>query len=735
MRPDLVLRRHVYQEQGSWAIQEPLAPAYFRLNDEEFAILELLDGQSSLDEIRERFLRRYPHSSLSVEELWDFIGRVHQDNLVISSAPDQADQLRRRRRERTRKRLLGQMSNVLALRFRGFDPRRLLTWLYPKVRWLFSPVAVAASLALGVAALLLLLVQIDVFYRRLPAFHEFFGVSNVLWLILALVVSKILHELGHGLTCRHFGGDCHEMGLMLLIFTPCLYCNVSDSSMLPSKWQRMAIGAAGMYVELVLASICTFVWWFSEPGFLNHLCLYVMFVCSVSTVLFNGNPLLRYDGYYILADWLEIPNLRQKSSAILQRTAAWWCLGLKPPADRTLPPWRRGWFVVYGVASGVYRWLIMALILWFLWQVLKPYRLQVVGQLIAGVALGGLIVMPLWRLGKFFYVPGRWEEVKRPRLTISLGVLALLVAGATIVPLPHRVVCPLEIKAHDSTAVYIDVAGSLRALYVRPGDPVKAGDPLAELENVDLELEISQLEDQHEQQAIQLATLTRQRFVDSQALGQIPQIAEALESTRQQLEKRRADRARLKLSAPVSGWILPPPAIEEKEPEAGHLLGWAGTPLDAKNLGCHLDVKTLFCEVGDPRQLEAVLVIDQADLEFVHPGDRVELKLDELRDQNLTGTITSISQTELRAAPPGLSTKAGGELATQTDESGLDARKARVTRPACCWRMRKACCGWASTERPRSTLTAAPWPSGCGDTFVTPSALGPRIENGIISQT
>ena len=106
---------------------------------------------------------------------------------------------------------------------------------------------------------------------------------------------------------------------MLLVFTPCLYANVSDSWMLPNKYHRAFIGAAGIYVEAILASIATFIWWFSEPGLLNYLALSVMFICSVSTVLFNGNPLLRFDGYYILMDLLEIPNLRQKATEVMKR--------------------------------------------------------------------------------------------------------------------------------------------------------------------------------------------------------------------------------------------------------------------------------------------------------------------------------------------------------------------------------------------------------------------------------
>src|SRR5206468_11742270 len=144
--------------------------------------------------------------------------------------------------------------------------------------------------------------------------------KNWIYLGGTLAITKVIHEFGHGLSCKHFGGECHEMGVMLLVMTPCLYCNVSDSWMLPNKWHRAAIGAAGMYIELVMASIATFLWWFSEPGLLNNVCLAVMFVCSVTTLVFNANPLMRYDGYYILADLLEIPNLRQKAGQVLSRT-------------------------------------------------------------------------------------------------------------------------------------------------------------------------------------------------------------------------------------------------------------------------------------------------------------------------------------------------------------------------------------------------------------------------------
>ena len=146
---------------------------------------------------------------------------------------------KKRRDEKKRRELLGKFTNVFALRWRGIDPERMLNQLYPYTGWFFTRPVVIFNLLLALTALLLITVQFDVFRSRLPSFHQFFG-NWQNWLVMAVVmaVAKVLHEFGHGLSCKHFGGECHEMGFMLLVFTPALYCNVSDSWMLPSKWHR-----------------------------------------------------------------------------------------------------------------------------------------------------------------------------------------------------------------------------------------------------------------------------------------------------------------------------------------------------------------------------------------------------------------------------------------------------------------------------------------------------------------
>ena len=352
--------------------------------------LNWLDGNVSLDELKDHFEDEFPPQKITLEELQQFLGMLHRSGLVIAAVGGQGKQLLKRRRERRRKEFLAALSNVLCIRFKGFDPERFLNWLYPLVSWFYTPVAMAACILLGLSALTLVTVQFHVFTSRLPAFHEFFSFHNALLLSITLGVTKVLHEFGHGLMCKHFGGECHEMGVMVLVLTPCLYCNVSDSWLLPNKWARAAIGAGGMYVELVLASIATWIWWFSEPGqLLNNLCLNVMFVCSVSTLIFNANPLLRYDGYYILSDLTEIPNLRQKSTAVLSRKMGEWFLGLEQPDDPFLPERNQIFFALYSVAAAIYQWVVVYSILFFLYHVFKPYKLEKIGQIAGpGLAVG-----------------------------------------------------------------------------------------------------------------------------------------------------------------------------------------------------------------------------------------------------------------------------------------------------------------------------------------------------------
>jgi putative peptide zinc metalloprotease protein len=671
MRPDLIARQHRYHGRVFWVIKEPVGLNYFRFHEEEFAILRMLDGVSSMEQIKEQFEEEFTPQKITFQDLQQFIGMLHRSGLVISDASGQGRQLKQRGDQKRRQELMSKFSNLFSLRFRGIDPDRLLNWLYPRTRWFYTTSFFFVWLLLGLSALLLVGIEFDTFRARLPAFHQFFAAENWIFLGVTMAIVKILHEFGHGLSCKHFGGEVHEMGAMLLVFTPALYCNVSDSWMLPNKYSRAIIGAAGMYVEIFLASIATFLWWFSEPGLLNHICLSVMFICSVSTVVFNGNPLLRFDGYYILMDLSEIPNLRQKSTEVVKRFLVDLCLGLEQPESPFLPQKNRFLFGMFTIAAVIYRWLVVFSILYFLNQVFEPYGLKIVGQIIAFAGIVGLFVQPLWQLGKFFYTPGRMHKVKMPRVYATAATLATALALFLFLPLPCRVTCSLEVRTTDAESVYVEVPGEVVQWGVKPGDAVEAGVTLVKLANTDLQRELIDLEGQVHAAEAEVANLERLRQYDPTAGLQIAPKRETLDSLRDLLREKQEQAAKLTIQAPIAGRVLSPPLRPNPRGQTDRLPTWTGSPFDPKNAHAHFTQSDLLCQIGDPHRMEAILVVDQADIELIQIGDRVDMRLDAYPGKIFTSQITQIANNKLEVSPPSLAVQHGGELDTRTDAQGL----------------------------------------------------------------
>ncbi len=675
MRPDLTALQQRYQGQLYWVVKEPVGLHYFRFQEEEYSILQMLDGETSLDQIKIEFERRFPPQKITVEELGNFVGMLHRNGLVISNISGQGEQLRKRRTEKKWREAASMFTNLLALRFKGIDPDRILNWLYPKMRWIYSWQARLACAMLMLSALALVIVQFDEFHKKLPTFNQFFEAKNWIYLGVTLCITKVIHEFGHGLTCKHFGGECHEMGVMFLVLTPCLYCNVSDSWMLPNKWHRAWIGAAGMYVEVVIASICTFLWWFSEPGLLHQLCLSTMFICSVSTVLFNANPLLRYDGYYILADLIEIPNLRQKSSTILNHKLGYWCLGLEEPDDPFLPQRNQALFAVYTVASMVYRLVVLFGIIWFLYKVFEPYGLKVISQTLAATSVVSLVAMPIYKLWKFFSIPGKIDKMKRANIQATLGVLTALALFIIFCPLPYRVICTLELKPLGAEPVYAVVPGLLREVNVRPGQKVQVGDKLGRLSNIDLELEIGRLEAELDERLTDEQVILQEASgTGSQSEGaarRLPEIEKRIDALKQQLAEKKRDQKRLTLEAHTNGIVMPPPEVPARpDRDPRDLSSWKGSPLEANNLGAYL-AGALFCQIGDPTRWEAMLYIDQDEVPFVHEKQSVAIKLDEFPYKTFYTTISEMGP-EVVDTPRQLSSKSGGEFMSKTDEGGKE---------------------------------------------------------------
>ncbi|MEM6471348.1 MAG: HlyD family efflux transporter periplasmic adaptor subunit [Planctomycetota bacterium] len=678
-RPDLSASRHRYQGTGYWVIKEPVGLQYFRFHDEEYFILNMLDGHVSLQHIKDGFEQRFAPQKITFGDLQQFIGMLHRSGLVISNSPGQGKALRHRGRKKRNKETLGKLANVFALRFRGFDPERILNAILPWFGWFFTVPALLFFTGLLLAASMLLATQYETVYARLPTFQQFFAADR--WIILAatMAIVKVLHEFGHGLSCKKFGGECHEIGFMLLVFTPCLYCNVSDSWMLPNKWKRVWIGAGGIYVEMILASLAAFVWFFTESGTtINDLCLNMMFLNVVSTVLVNGNPLLRFDGYYILMDLLEIPNLRQKSTEVLKRWFQKTCLGLELQDDPFLPTRGKFFFALFTIASVIYRWVVVFSICWFVIKVLEPYGLEVIGRMVAMIGFAGLVAQPVIQTWKFCRTPGRLSKVKRFNVAVSLAVVSVVVGAVCYIPLPHHIDCAFEVRPIEAGRVYAGTTGQI-VQTVAPGDRVQADQTVAVLKNPSLEMRLQDLEIEEAVARQRLANLNKQTFTDRSLAAQLKTLKENLDAILELKKRTMEEVDRLTIKAPISGVVIPPPKRPERDMGQGQLPSWTGSPLDEQNLGAMLTPDDLICEIGNDDDFEAILAIDQGDVQLVREGQDVDMKLDSQRLSQFAGVISEKATEPLRMTSTSMSSQTGGDLQTEIDPTTGQVKPRSVT--------------------------------------------------------
>jgi putative peptide zinc metalloprotease protein len=669
-RRDLVVTPQRSAGETHYVVKDPVRLSYFRLKEPEHFLFELLDGRHTLAEVREEFEKRYRPRRVSEAEVEAFARQLVSAGLAHSGSHESGQQLYERWRKRERGRPWNVLNNLLALRLPLFRPDRLLDRLLPWFGWLFTTGAALAAAVLVVSAVLLVATHFDVFRARLPNAAEFFTFATLIHLWIALGLVKVLHEFGHGLSCKKFGGEVHEMGVMLLCFAPCLYCNVSDAWMLPSKWRRIVIGLAGVYVELLIASVATFVWWHASPAtFAHHLCLSLMMVCSVNTIIINGNPLLRYDGYHVLADWLEIPNLYDRARRVLQVWALEHLLGIETVAENGLSPRRRLLLACYAVVSGVYRWVVTFAVLSLLYFFLKPHRLQVLAGMLAGLTVVSLFVAPLVRFIRAGHSYGRIPAMSGRRLLVTVGVLAKLFCAFFLMPLPVagiRQTALIELRPDAVASVFVTTPGILRTLRVRDGQHVEAGEVLAELQSLEVENQGLQLRAEQESAEVQvralreLAAASRDPIEQARIASNAAQAAGEAAHAVSQIAILDQLRRRLQLCAPRAGVVMGLPRPDEIGKFWSH------------------DAQTPFCRIGDPERSWALVPVTPADFRLLHDdlqqGDvTVKIRLRGRADAGWDGVVAQLPGSEAAEVPLALTQRAGGPLAARQGHSAQTA--------------------------------------------------------------
>jgi putative peptide zinc metalloprotease protein len=471
LRSHAQIHRHHYRGELWYILQDHASQRYHRFSPAAYFLIGLMDGQRTVHELWENATARLGDDAPTQDEVIQVLTQLHaSDVLQCDVPPDTAELLLRYDRQRRHK-LLGQLMSPMFWRFPLFDPERVLQAGLPLVRPLFGIVGALLWLAVvGTAVGLAVMHWQDLSENVID---RVLAPQNLLVLWLVFPILKTLHEFGHAFATKAYGGEVHEMGVMLLVMMPLPYVDASAASAFRSKWRRVVVGAAGMIVELFLAALALFVWLNVEPGTVRVVAYNVMFIAGVSTLLFNGNPLLRYDGYYIFADFLEIPNLRARAHTYIGYLGERYLFGRREAEPGASLPGERVWFVVFAIASFVYRMFVLLAIALFVAS--KFFFIGVV------FAIGGLVTWAIVPLVKLLTHVGTHPRLRRVRfraITASVACIALLVGVIGWAPVPLRSRAEGVVWIPERAIVRAGIDGFIERLVVAPGSQVKRGDVL-----------------------------------------------------------------------------------------------------------------------------------------------------------------------------------------------------------------------------------------------------------------
>lgn len=466
LRSHLDIRRHLYRGQIWYVINDAASGKLHRFTANAYTLIGLMDGVRTvrrLWEIAEEKLRDYAPTQ---DEVISLLGQLHGADLLQCDVPPDTAELFRRYRSQKKSKKAQTFLNPLSIRIPLYDPDRLLGRLLPFFRPFFGKV--------GFIAWLLLLVMTGV----LAGQHWEELTSNVLdqvltpqnlvlvWLLFPFI--KLFHEVGHGLLAKNWGSEVHEIGIMLLVFTPVPYIDVSASSGFVSKWQRIVVAAGGMMFELVLACMALALWVSVEPGLIRNCAYNMLIVSGISTLLFNSNPLIRYDGYYILSDAVELPNLSQRANRYLQYLVTRYAFGQKHQEQPAESCSEKAWYLFYAPASWFYRLLIIAGIGMFLAQ-----KFLVIGLVVTAWSLLSMLVLPTFRGLKYLVANAQLREHRLRAILVSAAVGACLVGLVALVPVPLRTVVEGVVWLPEESFVRAGTGGFVQQILQPSGATVQ----------------------------------------------------------------------------------------------------------------------------------------------------------------------------------------------------------------------------------------------------------------------
>ncbi len=639
LRPQVEVHRHLFRGEPWHVVHDPVSNSFFRLNPVAYHFVGLLDGRRNVDDAWRLTLDRFGDAAPTQNEVIGLLGQLNESNLLRVDLPADAEPLLRRSGQRRLKWWAGQAMSILFIRIPIFNPDRLVTWLLPLTKWMMTKWGMMVWFAWVAFGIYKFIPHAGVFVRDATSI---LAPTNWGWMIILFLVLKAIHELGHGLVCKRFGGVVPEMGIMMLVLFPAPYVDATSAWAIPSKWKRFLVGSAGMVFELFVAAAAIHLWINAAEGsLLRQLTYNVIFMASVSTILFNANPLLRFDGYYMLSDLLEVPNLYQRAQNQMKYLIKKYIYGMgnTPPVSTSFK--EQFWLIFYGIAALIYRVVILFGIILFVSG--KMFNL---GLAIAAWSFFAWGVVPLCKFIHWLAThPSLHEKRFRAWSTMIVFATALFVTfGMILWPDHRRTPGIIESAARADIAVHTD--GWVKQVNVTSGQQVKEGDILLEAENPILESKVVELE--AERRRLMLAR-GKALADDDQTLK--AQYDDQIRSKSETIEELRRRLGALVLRSPINGTIQVPDI---------HKLA-----------GQYLRRGQVLGQINDLTQLRVTALVDQSHSSAISKEkvERVEIRPAGQLSKPLVEQVTWVSPSGRDTLPhQAMGYAGGGDVPTKPDD-------------------------------------------------------------------
>ena len=658
LRRDLIVTQQVYEGRSYFVVKDPVSLQYFRMTAEDYYLATLFDGSRTFGQIRDLYLAHFPHVRLeySQDDLNERVLRFANDLALLQFLSVQGMRLKARyeavKKKKTSKGGLYNLANkIFFFRFSLVDPDIVFGKMAKKVWWLWTVPAHWISCALVLAAAV-------VFLRNHGAVESamgnLFSLRNIALMWITTIFIKSIHELGHGLTCKHFGGEVHEVGFMSMVFTPYFFVNISDAWVMPRRRDRILISAAGIYVELIFAALAVFLWVIVQPGALKDFLFNIIFIASISTLMFNANPLMRFDGYYILTDLIEVPNLQTKSRALISYQVKRLLFGGIPTdavlSRMPLPKRRLGFFYVYAILSWLYGYYVIYQLAIFMEPHLKPFGLEGLANWFSALALISWVLMPLIAFYKGLALTrDDWRPQGRlRRLSLILGVTLGIFGAACFLPVDFTIKRIGAVELSKPEQIRPKVTGFIEKVFVKEGDRVTAGQPLAQLHNRDLNQNYLSTENR-----LRVAEAMVQRAVGLDRPAELKQTEINRASHAAKLEEARRDVESLTLRASVDGVVL----TRNLAHAEGRLIRYG----------------ELLCELAPLDPMRIKIPLSEKQVHSVKKGQRVLIKVNAYPAEQFEGVIAEDPVMFYgEEIPKAFSARRTGDVPTYTDAKGRE---------------------------------------------------------------